>query len=416
MTNFTAYQDVECVYPMSGQYGRASRALYYSLLLFVVVFRRQNWLTAGAAAYCLTFGGSAAIYALILAPILSLGTTTIPAGIVQLPNFDNIKVHALATDLDSDATLAIVGTGFLIVIPMAIWSAQFRHSGAVPILVLWILLMFIGMVCCITNLYAINGSPTGPLRQYRFCSHGYNDTLPYSANPINIASNNWNDTVWSYFNSQDASTPGCIYPCLSATELLRQPNDLKVISFLDIHPGSPLYWGIDIVSAITYGCVPMSILFSLAILFLRLRGHKPKDWDFDMIEAPRWKDKFPHFIYWATTIYGKILTPFVFVVFLVWVEWIIFYDLQSEEMQLVGQWAPLVGAGLVFVSAVVGRYWPRFERKLKTFWLRRATVKRYHLDESPWGSTKYVWDRPEEYVRSAWSQVRLTYLQGVSDD
>jgi hypothetical protein len=178
MTNFTTYQDVECVYPMSGQYGRAPRALYYSLLLFVVVFRRQNWLTAGAAAYCLTFGGSAAIHALILAPVLSLGTTTVPAGIVQLPNFAKIKVHALATDLDSDATLAIVGTGFLIVIPMAVWSAQFRLSGAVPILVLWIFLMFVGMVCCITNLYAIDGSPTGPLRQYRFCSPNYNDTMP----------------------------------------------------------------------------------------------------------------------------------------------------------------------------------------------------------------------------------------------
>jgi hypothetical protein len=417
MINFTAYQDVECVYPMSGQYGRAPRALYYSLLLFVVVFRRQNWLTAGAAAYCLTFGGSAALHALILASILSLGTTTVPAGIVQLPNFAKIKVHALATDLDSDATLAIVGTGFLIVIPMAIWSAQFRHSGAVPILVLWILLMFIGMVCCITNLYAINGSPTGPLRQYRFCSPDYNDTLPYSTNPINIVSNNWNDTVWSYFNSQGSSIPSCIYPCLSATEFLRQPGDPKVISFLDIHPGSPLYWGIDIVSAITYGCVPLSMLFSFAILFLRLRGHNPKDWnkgwDFDVIETPRWKDKFPHFVYWAITIYSKILTPFVFVVFLAWVEWMIFYDLQSEEMQLVGQWAPLVGAGLVFIAAVVGRYWPRFERKLKAYLLRRVTVNRYCIDESVWGSVKYVW---HENVRSAWSQVRLTYLQGTNDD
>jgi hypothetical protein len=416
MINFTAYQDVECVYPMSGQYGRAPRALYYALLLFVVVFRRQNWLTAGAAAYCLTFGGSAAIHALILAPILSLGTTSVPAGTVQLPDFTKIIVHALATDLDSDATLAIVGTGFLIVIPMAIWSAQFRHSGAVPILVLWILLMFVGMVCCITNLYAINGSPTGPLRQYRFCSLDYNDTLPYSANPLNVINNSWNDTVWSYFNNGDASIPSCIYPCLSATELLRQPGDAKVVSFVDIHPGSPLYWGIDVVSAIIYGCVPLSMLFSFAILFLRLRGHKPIVWDFDLIETSGWKAKLPHFMYWAISIYSKILTPFVFVVFLGWVEWIIFYDLQSEEMQLVGQWAPLVGAGLVFVAAVVGRYWPRFERKVRAFWLRRATVKRYHIDESAWGSMKYVWDGSEEYVRSTWSQVRLTYLQGVDDD
>jgi hypothetical protein len=155
----------------------------------------------------------------------------------------------------------------------------------------------------------------------------------------------------------------------------------------------------------------------LKSLFLRLRGHKPKDWDkgwdFDMIEAPRWKDKFPHFVYWAITIYSKILTPFVFVVFLVLVEWIIFYDLQSEEMQLIGQWAPLVGVGLVFVAAVVGRYWPRFERKLKAFRLRRVTVRRYCIDESVWGSVKYVW---HENVRSSWSQVRLAYLQGTNEN
>jgi hypothetical protein len=373
-------------------------------------------LTAGAAAYCLTFGGSAAIHALILAPILSLGTTSVPPGVVELPTFEKITVHALATDLDSDATLAIVGTGFLIIIPMAIWSAQFRHSGAVPILVLWILLMFVGMVCCITNLYAVDGSSNGPLRQYRFCSSDYNDTLPYSTNPVNVINNNWNDTVWSYFSSENAPSPSCLYPCLSAIELLRQPGDPKVIPFLDIHPGSALYWGIDIVSAIIYGCVPLSMLFSFVILFLRLRGHKPAGWNFDIIEASGWKGKLPHFLNWAITIYSKILTPFVFVVFLVWVEWVILYDLQSEEMQLVGQWAPLVGAGLVFIAAVVGRYWPRFERMLKAFQSRRATVRRYCINESVLGSMGYVWYESDEYLRSSWSQVRLSYLQGSGDD
>lgn len=59
--NFTAFQDVVCVYPISGQYGNAQRAMYYILLIFVIVFRRQNWLTAGAAAFCMTFAGSAAV-------------------------------------------------------------------------------------------------------------------------------------------------------------------------------------------------------------------------------------------------------------------------------------------------------------------------------------------------------------------
>jgi hypothetical protein len=190
MVEFIAYQDVECVYPMSSQYGRAPRVLYYALLLFVVVLCRQDWLTAGAAAACLTYGGSAAIHAMILATTTSLGRTSISQTAVQLPNATQVAVQALVIDLDSDGTLAIVGAGFLIVVPMAIWSAHFRHSGAVPILVLWIILISTGMLCYITNLYAIDTTASGPLRQFRFCSLASNDTFPISSSsPITIINN-----------------------------------------------------------------------------------------------------------------------------------------------------------------------------------------------------------------------------------
>jgi len=183
MADFVHFKDVECVFPMSSQYGRAPRALYYALLIFAIGLKGQNWLTAGAAAACLTYGGSAAIHALILAPIPSLGKPPVPHGTVQLPNSTLLDITPLAIDLDSDATLAIVGTGFLIIIPMALWSERFRHSGAVPILVLWILLMFVGMISCMVNTYVINGSSSGPLLQSRFCSPGYNNTYPFSGNP-----------------------------------------------------------------------------------------------------------------------------------------------------------------------------------------------------------------------------------------
>jgi hypothetical protein len=266
-------------------YGRAPRGLYYALLLFVILLRRQDWLTAGAAAACLTYGGSAAIHAMILTPILSLGRTAVPNGVVQLSNSTQVKVDAaLVADLDSDATLAIVGAGFLIAMPMAIWSAQFRHSGAVPILVMWILLMFIGMVCCMTILNPVESSSTGPLRQFRFCNLGYNDTLPFSGNSINVVNNSWNDTVWSYFSNQYSSSPGCFYPCLNASGLLRQPGDARVIESLDINPSKPIYWGIELISTIIYLCVPLSIAFSLTILVLRLRGYASAGWDFDSSE------------------------------------------------------------------------------------------------------------------------------------
>jgi hypothetical protein len=217
MAEFAAYRDIECVYPMSGQYGRAPRVLYYALILFVIVFTRQDWLTAGAAAICLTYGGSAAIHALLLAPSLALARPSAPDGIVTTTNGSDISVKALAIDLDADATLAILGAGFITVIPMAIWSAQFRHSGAVPILVLWIKLMTAGMICNMVFLQRVNRSCLDPLLQYRFCTLGYNDTLPFSGNPITPTNNNWNDTIWTFFTNSTIKLPSCIYPCLSST-------------------------------------------------------------------------------------------------------------------------------------------------------------------------------------------------------
>jgi hypothetical protein len=168
-----------------------------------------------------------------------------------------------------------------------------------------------------------------------------------------------------------------------------------------------------IISAIIYGCVPVSLLFCFAILVLRLRGHKAARLDLDMIRTPGWKTKFPHIALWAINIYSKILTPFVFIVFLVWVEWIISYDLQSESTQLVGQWAPLVDVGLVLIAAVVGRYWPEGAKLWRRLRSQRAAVRSGLTDESVWESLKYVWN--DHDLRGSWSQVGSVYLQDFGD-
>jgi hypothetical protein len=81
-----------------------------------------------------------------------------------------------SADLDADATFAnVVATWFLMVILMAIWSAQFRQPRAVLILVLWILLRFAGMVFCITIVCLTKGSPTEPVRKDRSCGPDRNN-------------------------------------------------------------------------------------------------------------------------------------------------------------------------------------------------------------------------------------------------
>jgi hypothetical protein len=280
---------------------------------------------------------------------------------------------------------------------------------------MWIVLMFVGMVCCMAILYAVDWSSTGPLRQIRFCSLGYNDTLPFGGNSVDVIHNSWNDTVWSYFGNQDPSSPSCFYPCLNANQLLRQPGDARVIEYLDINPSAPIYWGIELISAIIYGCVPLSIVFSVALLVLRLRGYTTPGWNYDSSEKTSWKAKASHYTLWAINVYGKILTPFVFVLFLVWSEWIIYYDLQSEPMQLVGQWAPLVGAGLVLAAAIVGRYWPELPKFLRAYQKRRLKVGNRLKHESVFESLKYAWRNRTD--SSAWGQESgLAFLQGPDAD
>ncbi|KAG4423920.1 hypothetical protein IFR04_002915 [Cadophora malorum] len=410
MVDFVAYQDVECVYPMSGQYGRAPRALYYFLLVFVSIVRKENWLTAGAAATCLTFGGAAAIHAIILASYLSLGKSSIQDGPMLLPNSSTVPVAALATDLDSDATLAIVGTGFLIVVPLALWSANFKHAAAAPILVLWTLLMSIGMIASMINLYSVDGSSSGPLKQFRFCKLGYNDTLPFGGSSATVIDGSWNDTVWSHFeklNQDSASAPSCIYPCLTTSQRLRHPDSLAVIQFFDLQPSDPLYWGMNVVAAIIYGCVPLSIFICVIILVLQLRGHD-LEWDFESGPETSWKTRLKNISIGAINGYGKIMSPFVFIVFLVWVEWIISYDLQAESMKEIGQWAPLVGFALALIAAVVGKYWPELSKAWKTH--RKRKIVGVLDGEEVQNLVQMTRDIPP----TAWGVVGLTYIQAHS--
>ena len=166
-----------------------------------------------------------------------------------------------------------------------------------------------------------------------------------------------------------------------------------------------------ILEIIIWICVPLTIIFSVTILVLRLRGHNSTS-SYISLHSPfhSLKDKALGFLMRALSIYGKVFIPVVFAVFLIFVEWIIWTDLQSEEMQLIGQWAPLVGVGLVLVAAFVGKYWPRGERLLLRIRERREVVKRSGMKEGVSESLIRVWKERNE--RSTWSHMGIALLQG----
>jgi hypothetical protein len=97
----------------------------------------------------------------------------------------------------------------------------------------------------------------------------------------------------------------------------------------------------------------------------------------------------------------KLIILLTLLVCLTFFQKVIWHDLQSEEMQLAGQWAPLLGAGLILVAAFVGKYWPKGERLSFNFQERREMVRSSGIKEGILESLTRAWKEREN--RSAWS-------------
>lgn len=407
MVDFVAYHDIACVYPISGQYNNLPRWLYYFLLISVILLRRQHWLAVGAAATCLTYGGGAAIHASILTWVRQSSALQVPDGSVQLSNGQEYWISATALDLDTDGTLAIVGIGFLITLPMALWSSQFRQSAAKPILVLWTVLMFIGMMCCLVNLYAMDTTPEGPYRQYRFCRTNNNDSFPVTGGSGFASLGDWNSTIWNHFLGDEPTFRKCMYPCFNTGEILRGQDQVTIIPFPEILPSNPQYWGVCFTAALVYGCVPLTMLFCLAVLILNLCGFSAPSSDFALRikekSNRRHKFAFQCFV-WVINVYAKVLTPLIVIIFLTWVEWTITLDIQSETYRDVGQWTQVVYFGLVVISALIGRFWNEIGTLWKVHRMRLREYKNENVLTSLLKSMRSIWEaRRTPPTEEAWS-------------
>lgn len=304
-----------------------------------------------------------------------------------------------ATDLDLDATFAIIGTSNIVVIPMIVWSSQFKNSGAVLVIVLWSVLITFAMFPSVLAflIYEDHG-------QARFCTPGYNDSLPYSGAfmPIRSRNDSWNDTIWTYFET----TPGptCIYPCLGTTAILRASDDALVRAASD----NPILRRLK--SITRYIQTLWLFLWFIPSLLDRC---VQIDSQFPDSTRSGTKSKRVLLISWLHNILASVL----FVFLLVSREWIIAHDIQSESIQMVGQWAPLVSTALVFIGVIIGkcsenwagwkitRWWARTDPKFEE-WLNNH--------ESSHGLPLHQMVRATtDDQRSAWSQQGAFYSQGL---
>ncbi|KAL1864000.1 hypothetical protein Daus18300_007965 [Diaporthe australafricana] len=257
-------QWTQCTYQISGGYGHTPRYIYYFLILFAMLQRRTNWLAEAAMASVMVYSGSAAIHALILAAIRE---KMAPRSMIE--NFEVVRVEGVSAngtawywsddqekwvsspldnslwlpvlpmvwDSDVDATLAIVGTAFLVLLPMQIWSRTLRTSRVKIIIWLWGALLLIGMICALVAVQYVNFWYFG---QLRFCPHGAHDSLPLMSDGIQTVGGkwdgfdryHWNRTIEQQFmtnTSAKALSNICIYPCFNFDWPLRDNTDIMVV-------------------------------------------------------------------------------------------------------------------------------------------------------------------------------------------
>ncbi|KAK8007640.1 hypothetical protein PG989_001630 [Apiospora arundinis] len=350
---FATHVDIQCVYPISGNYGIAPRFLYYCSVFFVALFQRYPKLTAGAAAYCISYAGATAVHAIILAVISGSSTPFLPDGYVSENATSSVWVASRVLDQDVDATFAVVGVGCLSSLILAVSTASFgKMAPTRSIIVLWGLLMFVGIVACMVNFYGVNESEFGPFLQSRFCPPGTDDALPLSGMSPPILGLDWNETVWSFFrnprdtiNNNDTLNAKCLYPCLASSQILRDQPDIQIINFSSLQiagPGQVLY---TMMAVITWGGLAPDCSGGICLSLSDVKRMAFKSVTVTVLQ-----------------VYALIITPILMVVLIVFMEWSLSAYPRSETVWHVGQWSPLVGVGFVFIAILVSGRWAPSKR------------------------------------------------------
>lgn len=135
-------QWVECSYPISGGYGPTPRYIFYSLALFALCMRKRAWVITAALGSVMTYSSTAAVHAIVLVTLRTklVSQQLVREDMVVLINGTSntgyndgsdsstlwLPVLPMAWDNDDDPVLAIVGTAFLALLPMQLWSTTFK--------------------------------------------------------------------------------------------------------------------------------------------------------------------------------------------------------------------------------------------------------------------------------------------------
>ncbi|KAJ5378121.1 uncharacterized protein N7496_005530 [Penicillium cataractarum] len=419
-------QEALCYYEISTIYNSCPRYLFYALLIASCVTRWTGWLAdvfLGAAA---TYAGTAAIEAFILLaseqkrpkpapvtiPFISDNTTLWNDFPQLITETNQVMIQPGSLELDGDAVLAIVVTGYLVFLPLQCWSRILTHQRARNFLFyLWNLLMLTGSICALV--YAANKSKTPT--QYMFCYPGLPpyDTTSNDGWQSSWRTSTWNESVWETFsNITRWSLIGdiCYNPCFNSSQTLRQSTSLQSwVASKDSELSHPArFWDKLIYSRrYIYSLIILCLVLNLVHLtfkFLPYRSripsaeiiviwkerkniwngfkgelktarskakeelvHKEADLSngnsplsshirplFSMTFLRAFMRVLADFLILFGLVFSMIISPFTIIAFVAWAEWTIYNDGPAQESpRQVGQWSYLVSIGLLLISAAI---------------------------------------------------------------
>ena len=138
---------VPCVYPLSGQYDTLSRALFYVLLVFALVFRRHIWISSAALGTAMTYAAVSAIH--LFALIATFGWEPFPASNAVSAPFGNIDSSQAYGDFDIYGVFPILTTSAIMLAPIIMWSTTVRKHRIQAIVIYWGILIFVALLCAI---------------------------------------------------------------------------------------------------------------------------------------------------------------------------------------------------------------------------------------------------------------------------
>ncbi|RJE26977.1 hypothetical protein PHISCL_00678 [Aspergillus sclerotialis] len=387
--------------------------------------RWRGWLADVFLGTGATYAGTAAIQAFILLGSYHKAPPPAPVTIPYVPDGTNltsvfpslisgiteVSVQPSVLELDIDAVLAIVVTGYLAFLPLQCWSGSFLYRRAKYVVIfLWNILMLAGTICALTYWPLQQRKPT----QYMFCNPQYPpfDEISNDGWQSNLWKSSWNSTIWGIFSNTSSLIELesiCFYPCFNTTQTLRQQSALEahvVKGDLSHSSRKGLLAKVTYSQGYIYGLIALSVALNMLHLAFQI-FHYPSRIPLRYVSAV-WRDRgsiyrglkedfqnsrnkiresictdplrlrtirplgiwkifhariietwiYPVFdvVFLIILFFSVVVSPFTVIAFVTWIEWYIHNDGPPQEhIEQVGQWSPLVALGLVILSGGILR-------------------------------------------------------------